>query len=97
MSSKNNSNIAAFSAADLVDLNASDEEVGGVVIAGNEVEGEVQGSVEEVDVDGKESAAGSVDAPPIPFSLKSASRPGITSERIRNIFDPYVTGIAVRP
>lgn len=98
MNSKNNSNIAAFSDADLVDLNAS-VEIGGGAIAENEVDGEVELSVEIVDVDGKESAsaAESVDAPPLPFSLKSASRPGITSERIRNIFDPYVTGIAVRP
>lgn len=97
MNSKNNSNIAAFSAADLVDLNGSEELGGGRVNAENEVEGEVEVSVEGVSTDGKESAEESVDASPLSFSLKSASRPGITSERIQNIFDPYVTGIAVRP
>lgn len=101
MNSKNNSNVAAFSAADLVDFIGSEEVGGGGggvgVNAENEVEAEAEVSVEGVSVIGKESAAESADASPLPFSLKSASRPGITSERIQNIFDPYITGIAVRP
>ena len=32
---------------------------------------------------------------PIPGPVKE--RPGITYERIQNLFDPYVAGIAVRP
>lgn len=91
MNSKNNMNIAAFSAGDLVDQNGGEGEEGSASAEG-EVEGEVELEVEvsAVGVDEKESV-------PPPLSLKSASRPGITSERIQNIFDPYVTGIAVRP
>lgn len=85
MNSKNNMNIAAFSAGDLVDQNGGEGEEGSA-----SVEGEVEGEVSTVGVDEKEAVS-------LPLSLKSASRPGITSERIQNIFDPYVTGIAVRP
>lgn len=89
MNSKNNMNIAAFSAGDLVDLNGGEGEEGSATAEG-EVEGEAEVEVSAVGVDEKQSV-------PPPLSLKSASRPGITSERIQNIFDPYVTGIAVRP
>ena len=82
-----NKNIAAFSAGDLVD-----EVVEEVVVQGEEVENEG----EEV---ASETLPTTADTPgPTPvLTLKSASRPGITSERIQNLFDPYVTGIAVRP
>lgn len=89
MNSKNNMNVAAFSAGDLVDQNGGEGEEGSASAEG-EVEGEVEVDVSAVGVDEKESV-------PPPLSLKSASRPGITSERIQNILDPYVTGIAVRP
>ena len=58
-------------------------------------EGEKVGETEEEQE--KEMTDTDDSSAPPPVSLKSASRPGITSERIQNLFDPYVTGIAVRP
>ena len=61
------------------------------VVEEGEKVGETEEEQEKVMTDTDDSSA------PPPVSLKSASRPGITSERIQNLFDPYVTGIAVRP
>jgi hypothetical protein len=96
-----NTNIAAFSAGDLVD-EVEKEVVGGDVLGsveGGVGEGEGGGEGGESSIDSTFTAdtPGSTPLPAPLLTLKSASRPGITSERIQNIFDPYVTGIAVRP
>ena len=80
-----NTNISDFYAGDIVLESSEDEEQGSVAVVDDEI---VTGTNVSTDV--------RTDTPQ-PFSLKSASRPGITSERIQNLFDPYVTGIAVRP
>ena len=96
-----NTNIAAFSAGDLVD-EVEKEVVGGDVLGsveGGEGEGEGggEGGVSSIDSTSTADTPGSTPLSAPLLTLKSASRPGITSERIQNIFDPYVTGIAVRP
>ena len=77
-------NVATFSLGDLEE-----------VVEEGEKEGEKVGETEEEQE--KEMTDTDDSSAPPPVSLKSASRPGITSERIQNLFDPYVTGIAVRP
>ena len=79
-----NTNISDFYAGDIV-LEGSGEEQGSAAVVDDET---VPGTDVSTDVQTEK---------PQPFSLKSASRPGITSERIQNLFDPYVTGIAIRP
>jgi hypothetical protein len=97
MKNAKNTNIAAFSAGDLIE-EVEKEEVGEDAL-GIEGGGEGEGEGEEL-ASGTPSSADTPGSTPQPaplLTLKSASRPGITSERIPNIFDPYVTGIAVRP
>ena len=82
-------NVATFSLGDLEEVVEEGEKEG-------EAEGEQEKDKTDTDDDSTTSSSTS-SSEPFPASLKSASRPGITSERIQNIFDPYVTGIAVRP
>ena len=78
-------NVATFSLGDLEE-----------VVEEGEKEGETEEEEKKADSDDSTTSSSTSISDPFP-TLKSASRPGITSERIQNIFDPYVTGIAVRP
>ena len=96
MKKNKNENVSDFYAGDFV-VEGSDQ--GSVSI---DISTPGSKSETESELDGERGGGGETDTDgqtnnPKPFSLKSASRPGITFERIQNIFDPYVTGIAVRP
>jgi hypothetical protein len=95
MKNAKNTNIAAFSAGDLIE-EVEKEEVGEDAL-GIEGGGEGEGGELASGTPSTADTPGSTPQPAPLLTLKSASRPGITSERIQNIFDPYVTGIAVRP
>jgi hypothetical protein len=99
MKNAKNTNIAAFSAGDLIEEVEKEEVVEDVLSIVGEGGGEGEGELGELASETPSTAdtPGSAPQPAPLLTLKSASRPGITSERIPNLFDPYVTGIAVRP
>ena len=93
-----NSNVSAFYAGDIVEqgseqgsAGSSTLTLGGVSVVNEVVKEGEGGNIIATENDSERTVSA------VPFSLKSANRPGITFERIPNFFDPYVTGIAVRP
>eukprot|EP00596_Hydrurales_sp_CCMP1899_P006850 CAMPEP_0119043518 /NCGR_PEP_ID=MMETSP1177-20130426/22906_1 /TAXON_ID=2985 /ORGANISM="Ochromonas sp, Strain CCMP1899" /LENGTH=392 /DNA_ID=CAMNT_0007011773 /DNA_START=152 /DNA_END=1330 /DNA_ORIENTATION=- len=84
-----NKNVSAFAAEELIEETAEDSSSSVDVDA--LYENSIKLEIEKIEIEnGSEKGSEKT-------NKNGSDRPGISFERIQNIFDPYVTGIAVRP